>query len=64
VAGLSGVVLLSSDGGRSFSLVQQSDHGGLAAILALGRRLVALGENGARLIALPPASTGAAGAPR
>ena len=62
VAGLSGVVLLSADGGRSFTLAQQPDHTGLAAVLALGGgRLAAVGEAGARVIALPQARGGAPG---
>jgi len=62
IVGFSGVVLLSHDGGRSFALLQQGDRAGLAAVLAVGEdRLVAVGEDGARIIALaaPPAARSA-----
>jgi photosystem II stability/assembly factor-like uncharacterized protein len=63
VVGLAGVVLVSHDGGRSFSLVQQSDRSGLSAALAVGRdAIVAVGENGARLLALGGAAAHGAGA--
>jgi len=53
VVGFSGVVLVSHDGGRSFSLQQQADRAGLAAAVAVGaQRLVAVGEDGAKLIGL------------
>ena len=53
VVGLAGVVLVSRDGGLSFSLEQQSDRSGLAAAIAVGRdAIVAVGEGGARLLAL------------
>lgn len=64
VVGLAGVVLVSRDGGRSFSLEQQSDRSGLAAALGLGRdAIVVVGENGARLLALGGAAAGAGAAP-
>ena len=63
VVGLGGVVLVSRDGGRSFSLDQQSDRSGLSAALALGREaIVAVGENGVRGIALGRGAAAGAGA--
>ena len=59
-SGLSGVVLVSRDGGRTFTLLQQADHSGLAAILAAGSgTLIAVGEAGARSIELSAAAAGA-----
>jgi len=64
VVGLSGVVLVSGDGGRSFALMQQEDRKGLSAARAVGRdTLVAVGEGGARRINIATvASTGSGGA--
>jgi photosystem II stability/assembly factor-like uncharacterized protein len=53
--GLSGVVLVSHDAGRSFLLMQQEDRQGLSAAMAVGdNTLVAVGEGGARLIKVNP----------
>jgi len=63
ILGLAGVVLVSHDHGRSFTLVQQSDRSGLSAAVPVGEdELVAVGEDGARVIVLKdaPAGTGAA----
>jgi photosystem II stability/assembly factor-like uncharacterized protein len=63
IVGLGGVMLVSRDGGRFFSLEQQSDRSGLSAALALGREaIVAVGENGVRLIALGGGAAAGAGA--
>jgi photosystem II stability/assembly factor-like uncharacterized protein len=64
VVGLSGVVLVSRDGGRAFALMQQEDRKGLSAAMPVGGdTLVAVGEGGSRRIALAPAAaTGGAGA--
>jgi photosystem II stability/assembly factor-like uncharacterized protein len=60
LVGLSGVVLVSRDGGRTFTLLQQADHSGLAATLARGSgTLVAVGEAGARVIEVSAAAGGA-----
>jgi photosystem II stability/assembly factor-like uncharacterized protein len=61
LVGLSGVLLVSRDAGRSFTLVQQADYRGLAAVLAVGAdALVVVGEGGARRIELgAPARPGA-----
>jgi photosystem II stability/assembly factor-like uncharacterized protein len=59
IVGLSGVVLSSQDAGRSFTLRQQPDHSGLAAVLPLGDGvLAAVGESGAQRIALAPPAGG------
>ncbi|TLY62023.1 MAG: hypothetical protein E6K52_06505 [Gammaproteobacteria bacterium] len=53
IVGLSGVVLVSHDGGKSFALLQQDDRKGLSAALAPNAdTLVTVGEAGARLIRL------------
>jgi photosystem II stability/assembly factor-like uncharacterized protein len=53
IVGLAGVVLLSRDGARSFQLLQQADHSGLSAAVAVDDvRLAVVGENGARVINL------------
>ena len=53
LVGLSGTVLLSSDRGITWSLRQQADRRGLSAALPDGAgALVAVGEDGARRIAL------------
>lgn len=53
IAGFSGVVLVSRDGGRSFTLRQQADRAGLAGVVAAGdETLAAVGEDGAKLISL------------
>jgi hypothetical protein len=54
------VVLVSRDGGRTFTLLQQADHSGLAATLAPGSgTLIAVGEAGARVIEVSAAAGGA-----
>ncbi len=54
VVGLSGVVLLSRDGGRSFVLLQQDDRKGLAAVREVdGHSLLIAGEAGVKLVAEP-----------
>jgi len=60
IVGLAGVVLVSRDGGRTFTLQQQADRAGLAAALGAGElRLAVASENGARLLALAaPAAAG------
>jgi photosystem II stability/assembly factor-like uncharacterized protein len=67
VVGLSGVVLVSRDGGRSFALMQQEDRKGLSAARAVGvDTLVAVGEGGARRINIATVAgtaSGGAGAP-
>jgi photosystem II stability/assembly factor-like uncharacterized protein len=63
VVGLSGVVLVSRDGGRSFALQQQADRSGLSGVSPAGEaRLAAVGEGGARLIVLAGAGGVAGGA--
>jgi photosystem II stability/assembly factor-like uncharacterized protein len=53
IVGLSGVVLVSHDGGRSFALLQQDDRKGLSAVLAVdAHTLVTVGEGGVKLITL------------
>jgi photosystem II stability/assembly factor-like uncharacterized protein len=53
VVGLSGVVLVSYDGGKSFALLQQDDRKGLSGVLAVGAdTLLTVGEGGAKLIAV------------
>jgi photosystem II stability/assembly factor-like uncharacterized protein len=53
--GLSGVVLVSHDGGKSFLLMQQEDRRGLSAAMAVGAHsLVVVGEGGARRIEVNP----------
>jgi photosystem II stability/assembly factor-like uncharacterized protein len=60
LVGLSGVVLVSRDGGRSFVLQQQSDRSGLSAARSAGAgTLAAVGENGAQLIRLADAPSAA-----
>ena len=62
VVGLSGVVLVSRDGGRSFALMQQEDRKGLSAARAVGgAALVAVGEGGVRRIDIAPATATASG---
>ena len=64
LVGLSGVVLISRDGGRSFTLLQQADHSGLAAAIGVGPgALAAVGEAGARVIELSAAPQAAGRAP-
>ena len=59
VVGFSGVVLVSRDGGHSFTLEQQSDRSGLGAALAVGKdELVVAGENGVRRVTLGAAPAG------
>jgi len=63
IVGLSGVVLVSRDGGHSFALLQQADRRGLSAVLpAADDRLAVVGEDGAKLIGLALAA-GAARSP-
>jgi photosystem II stability/assembly factor-like uncharacterized protein len=53
LVGFGGVILSSTDGGRSFVLDQLPDHADLAAVLAAGEeRLVAVGVTGARTVPL------------
>jgi len=60
LVGLSGVVLVSRDAGRSMTLLQQADYAGLAAVLGTGSgQLAVIGENGAHRIAIPAAASGA-----
>ena len=57
IVGLSGVLLVSSDGGRTFSLEQQADQTGLAAVVAAGdAQLAVVGESGARRVSLKRAA--------
>jgi photosystem II stability/assembly factor-like uncharacterized protein len=63
VVGLSGVVLVSRDGGRSFALMHQEDRKGLSAVNAVGSEtLVVVGEGGARRINIAPVAATAPGA--
>jgi len=53
IVGLAGVVLVSRDGGRTFTLLQQSDRAGLSAALPAGDdEIAAVGEAGGKLISL------------
>jgi photosystem II stability/assembly factor-like uncharacterized protein len=64
IVGLAGVVLVSHDQGRSFTLVQQSDRAGLSAAVPVGQyELVAVGEDGVKVIVLKDAPAGAGAAP-
>jgi photosystem II stability/assembly factor-like uncharacterized protein len=55
VVGLSGVVLVSRDEGKSFALMQQEDRKGLAAARAVGGdAVVVVGEGGARRVDIAP----------
>jgi photosystem II stability/assembly factor-like uncharacterized protein len=61
IVGLSGVVLVSRDGGRSFALMHHEDRKGLSAAKALGpETLVVVGEGGARRINIAPVAARAA----
>jgi photosystem II stability/assembly factor-like uncharacterized protein len=63
VVGLSGVVLVSRDGGKSFALMQQEDRKGLSAAMAVGGdTLVAVGEGGGRRINIAPVAAMGRGA--
>jgi photosystem II stability/assembly factor-like uncharacterized protein len=63
VVGLSGVVLVSRDAGKSFALMQQVDRKGLSAASAVGGdTLVAVGEGGARRVNIAPVGAMAPGA--
>jgi photosystem II stability/assembly factor-like uncharacterized protein len=63
VVGLSGVMLVSRDGGKSFALMQQEDRKGLSAAMAVGGdMLVAVGEGGGRRINIAPFAATASGA--
>lgn len=63
VVGLSGVVLVSRDGGRSFALMQEEDRKGLSAARAVGGdTLVVVGEGGARRINIVPSAVKPSGA--
>ncbi len=54
VVGLSGVVLVSRDGGRTFILLQQDDRKGLAAVREVeDETLIAVGEAGVKAIREP-----------
>jgi photosystem II stability/assembly factor-like uncharacterized protein len=49
VVGLSGVVLVSQDAGKSFRLLQQADRKGLSAATVVGgKTLVTVGEAGVK----------------
>ena len=62
VVGLSGVVLVSRDEGRSFNLMQQEDRKGLSAASPVGgNALVVVGEGGARRINIASGAVTAAG---
>ncbi len=51
IVGLSGTVLLSRDGGETFTLHQQPDRRGLSAVLSIGvTELITAGEGGVRSI--------------
>jgi len=51
LVGLSGAVLLSTDNGKTFTLKQQDDRKGLAALLSVGvSELVTVGEAGVKAI--------------
>jgi photosystem II stability/assembly factor-like uncharacterized protein len=64
VVGLSGVVLVSRDAGKSFTLMQQEDRKGLSAARAVGGdTLVVVGEGGARRIIIAPLAAQAPGGP-
>jgi photosystem II stability/assembly factor-like uncharacterized protein len=64
IVGLAGVVLVSHDHGRSFTLMQQSDRSGLSAAVPVGEdQLVAVGEDGVKVIVLKDAPSGAGAAP-
>ena len=64
LVGLSGVVLVSHDGGRSFALLQQADHAGLSALASVGgEKLAVVGEGGAKLISLRTESGARSAAP-
>jgi photosystem II stability/assembly factor-like uncharacterized protein len=64
IVGLAGVVLVSHDQGRSFTLAQQSDRSGLSAAVPVGQyELVAVGEDGVKVIILKDAPAGAGAAP-
>ena len=53
IVGLSGVVLVSHDGGKSFVLLQQDDRKGLSDVVAVGAgTLLTVGEGGAKVITL------------
>jgi photosystem II stability/assembly factor-like uncharacterized protein len=61
IVGLSGILLVSHDGGKSFALKQQTDRKGLSGVLAVGAgTLVTVGEGGVKLIALRPETDAAA----
>jgi photosystem II stability/assembly factor-like uncharacterized protein len=63
IVGLAGVVLVSHDRGRTFTLVQQSDRAGLCAAVPVGEaELAAVGEDGAKVISLKDAPGGAGAA--
>jgi photosystem II stability/assembly factor-like uncharacterized protein len=62
VVGLSGVVLVSRDAGKSFALMQQEDRKGLSAARAVGGdALVVVGEGGARRINIAAVAATVAG---
>ncbi len=52
VVGLSGAILLSRDGGRSFSVSQQADRKGIAAALVGDGALITVGEGGVKVVSL------------
>jgi photosystem II stability/assembly factor-like uncharacterized protein len=63
VVGLSGVVLVSRDGGRSFGLMHQEDRKGLSAAMGVGSdTLVVVGEGGAGRLNIAPSAVKPSGA--
>jgi len=58
VTGLAGIVLVSADGGHSFQLERQPDRKGMSDALVVGDRLLTVGENGVKLLALTGDSNG------
>ena len=57
IVGLAGAVIASHDGGHRFELLQQSDRKAFDAVAAVPGGALAVGEAGARRIALPAAAT-------
>jgi photosystem II stability/assembly factor-like uncharacterized protein len=53
VVGNAGAVLVSRDGGESFTLLQQADRKGLQRILRAGTDFLVFGETGVRRLEIP-----------
>jgi photosystem II stability/assembly factor-like uncharacterized protein len=54
IAGLTGVLLVSTDGGMSFTYTQQDDRKALSAPVWIGGgEIVVAGEGGVRRLAVP-----------